>query len=63
MEIIINLIIGTSVILALICWGLAGYYFHQVQKLMATIWLLAGIAAAGVAGFFIWTAIPLWISI
>ncbi|BDZ32188.1 hypothetical protein RA086_13145 [Lactiplantibacillus sp. WILCCON 0030] len=63
MALTINFIIGTSVILALICWGLTFYYFRQVQKFMATIWLIAGFAAAGLAGFFIWAAIPLWTSI
>lgn len=63
MEITINLIIGTSAILALICWGLCAYYFHKEQKLVAIIWTIAGVAAAGLAGFFIWAAIPLWTSI
>lgn len=63
MEITINLIVGTSAILALICWGLGGYYFHKTQKLVAIIWTIAGVAAAGLAGFFIWAVIPLWTSI
>jgi len=63
MEITINLIVSTSAVLALICWGLGGYYFHKAQKLVAIIWTIAGVAAAGLAGFFIWAAIPLWTSI
>jgi len=63
MEITINLIVGTSAILALICWGLGAYYMHKTQKLVAIIWTIAGVAAAGLAGFFIWAAIPLWTSI
>ncbi|AVK61360.1 hypothetical protein C5Z25_06070 [Lactobacillus sp. CBA3605] len=63
MAITINLIIGTSVILALLCWGLAAYYFRATQKLVPLIWLIAGLASAGLAGFFIWAAIPLWTSI
>ncbi|CAJ1230279.1 hypothetical protein [Lactiplantibacillus xiangfangensis] len=63
MEITIDLIIGTSMVLAILCWILAGYYYHQVKKRIGSSWLVGGLLMAGLAGFFIWTAIPLWTSL
>ncbi|ETY73029.1 hypothetical protein [Lactiplantibacillus fabifermentans] len=63
MEITIDLIIGTSAILMLLCWFLAVHYFRVPQKWLAIIWLVAGIIFAGLMGFFIYAAIPLWTSI
>ncbi|CAM3044386.1 hypothetical protein [Lactiplantibacillus plajomi] len=63
MELTIDLIIATSSLLALLCWGLAGYYVHQIRHRIASLWFVSGLLAAACAGFFIWAAIPLWTSI
>ncbi|RRK10734.1 hypothetical protein D1831_06040 [Lactiplantibacillus garii] len=63
MELTIDFIIVTSLILMLLCWVLAGYYYHQVKKLAGSGWLIGGLLMAALAGFFIWAAIPLWTSL
>lgn len=60
MEITINLIIGTSALLAILCWVLASHYFRHRRRSSAVLWLVAGIIFAALMGFFIWSAIPLW---
>lgn len=64
METTIIFIIGTSVLLALICfWQTIVSFRHGSQKLMAWIWLIAGLLFVGLAGFFIWVMVPLWTSL
>ncbi|MFC6181766.1 hypothetical protein [Lactiplantibacillus daowaiensis] len=64
MEITVNFIIGTSGLLALICfWQTVVSFRHGHQTLMAWIWLIAGLLFTGLAGFFIWAMIPLWTSL
>ncbi|MFC6165121.1 hypothetical protein ACFP3T_10605 [Lactiplantibacillus dongliensis] len=64
METTIDLIIGTSAILAIICFWQAIHCFRLGQhRLMASIWLVVGLLLVGLAGFFIWAAIPLWTSL
>ena len=54
MELTIGLIIGTSIILALLCGVLSGYYYHHVKKLIGTIWGLVSLGLICFAGFFVW---------
>lgn len=64
METTVNLIIGTSVLLALICfWQAVVSFRHGSQTLMAWIWLIVGLLFVGLAGFFIWVMAPLWTSL
>ncbi|TBX38087.1 hypothetical protein EUZ87_14185 [Lactiplantibacillus paraplantarum] len=54
MELTIGLIIGTSIILALLCGILSVYYYRYAKKLSSMIWGLIGVALLCLAGFFIW---------
>lgn len=54
MELTIGLIIGTSIILALLCGILSVYYYRHAKKLSSMIWGLIGVALLCLAGFFIW---------
>lgn len=54
MELTIGLIIGTSIILVILCGILSIYYYHHTKKLNGTIWALIGIALLCLAGFFVW---------
>jgi len=62
MELTIDLIIGTSGVLAILCWILSVHHYRHATKLSGTTWLVIGILCACLAGFFSWSAIPLWIS-
>ncbi|WP_318764851.1 hypothetical protein [Lactiplantibacillus carotarum] len=63
MEITIDFIIATSGLLAILCWVLSGHYFREIRRGVASLWLVGGVLMAGLAGFFIWSAVPLWTSL
>lgn len=63
MEITINLIIGTSGLLAILAWVIASHYFRHTNKRLGSVWLVVGLLVACLTGFFIHVAIPLWTSL
>ncbi|MBQ0837459.1 hypothetical protein [Lactiplantibacillus pentosus] len=54
MELTIGLIIGTSLILAVLCGVLSGHYYRQHAKIAGTIWALITLLLVGLAAFFGW---------